>query len=630
MTQVGHWGAVAAIALLVPGCRARDGIPAPTEAPVPGPALPVAPELVQDPAETIFTHGIVLTLESPSPAQALAVRRDRIVAVGTHDEVLAWRGPSTQVIDLRGHVLMPGFIDAHTHIFNDAWMWGLDLEGAQQLALENGITTLGDLYVTPEFLEEMLAFEAQGRLRVRTSLYLVHADNCGNILGDWFKAHPATDIPGEMLRIGGVKIFADGGSCGHPALSYESSWGPSGGDLWHSPEALSVLVRDAHDSGYQVAIHALGDRALDAALQAIAASLAGGPNPLRHRIEHNAVVRPDQLGRHGELGLVATLFGAYPVCGGFAPPEAYQTWEWPWRALIDANPGAHFAWHGDDPWVGPVSPLLELYGLVTRRQVTEDGSVCQPPSWMGDDLLGRAEALELMTRGSAFALFREDEVGALRSGLFADLVLLSGNPLAGDPDAIPGIEIWMTMVGGRAEYCAPGHEAFCPGPAPSSSTTASLSARASATVLGSPPESAIDGDPETIWSAGIHPPQWLEIDLGMLTAVRGLRLTVSQYPEGETLHRLWGAGDGGELQPLHEFHGWTADGDLLEVLPADAWTGLRRIRIETILGPSWVAWREIEILTAPWGLPAANGHTGGHGPSHPIDAGELMLLATQL
>ncbi len=68
----------------------------------------------------------------------------------------------------------------------------------------------------------------------------------------------------------------------------------------------------------------------------------------------------------------------------------------------------------------------------------------------------------MMTINAAYALFRDEEVGSLVPGKFADLILLSGNPLAVDPEAIPQMEVWLTMVGGRVEFCAPDHESFCP------------------------------------------------------------------------------------------------------------------------------------------------------------------------
>jgi len=420
-------------------------------------------------ADVIFHNGTILTMEADQPqTQAIAIQGEKILAVGSNEEILALQGPTTQVVDLQGRTLMPGFVDAHTHIFNDAEVHlGMSLEQAQQLALENGITTLGDMFVPPDFLEQMQTFAREGRLRVRTSLYLIYNTNCGDIQGDWWKQHPPTREPGEMLRIGGVKIFADGGTCGRPALSFELPGIEGLGDLWLTQEQLNTAVAEAQAAGYQVVIHAIGDRAIEQAQNAIAFALGGQPNTLRHRIDHNSVIRPDLMSRYSEIGIVTVIFAAYPVCNPYSPPlpPAYRDWEWPWRALIDANPGLHIAWHGDDPWVGPISPILELYSFVTRKEVAEDGvTICEPPEWLADDTITVEEALPMMTIESAYALFRDQEVGSLKPGKFADLIILSDNPLTVHPDAIKDVQVLMTMVGGRVEYCAPGQGTLCPQP----------------------------------------------------------------------------------------------------------------------------------------------------------------------
>ena len=413
----------------------------------------------------LFHNGMVLTMDSErSLATALAVRGEKISAVGSDDEILAMTEPDAIVIDLQGATLMPGFVDPHSHIFNDAEQYmSMSLSEAQQLALENGITTLGDLYVTESFLREMRRFDQVGGLQIRTSIYLVATDNCGRPQGDWWQDYPATDSPGEMLRIGGVKIFADGGTCKDVALSFEREPGGGFGDLFFEQVELDKLVNEVHAADRQAAIHALGDRAVEVAQNAIAAALQGEPNVNRHRIEHNTLVRPELLPRYGEIGIVPIIYALYPSCEPWWDvPEEYRSWEWPWRALLDANPGLPIAWHGDDPYSNRVRPLDELYSLITRDDVNNEGKVCPAAEWQEAHLITPEEALPMMTINAAYALFREDEVGSLEPGKYADLIILSANPITDDPHKILEMQVWMTMVGGRTAYCMAGQEELCP------------------------------------------------------------------------------------------------------------------------------------------------------------------------
>jgi len=403
-------------------------------------------------------------------ARALAIQGESILAVGSDEEILALQGTETHLIDLQGRALMPGFVDAHTHILASPDHYGTSSEGVQDLALMYGITTMADMSGTPDLLERIQTLEREGKLRVRTSVYMIYNTSCGDVVGDWYRDYAPTPEPGEMLRIGGVKIFTDGGSCNAPAVSFEYPSGVGYGDLYFAQEELNQVVADIQARGYQAAIHALGDRAVEQAQVAIAAALDGRPNTLRHRIEHNAVLPPDLMGRYSEIGIVPVIFGRFPTCFRlgvssefrYAIPVEYQTWEWPWRELLDANPGLPIAWHGDDPPMPPLDPLIDLYGFVTRRDIAEDGSICQPPDWLAANIITVQEALHLMTMGSAYALFLDEEVGSLASGKLADLIVLSEDPLTVDPDTIRDIEVLMTMVGGHVEYCAPGHETLCP------------------------------------------------------------------------------------------------------------------------------------------------------------------------
>jgi len=122
--------------------------------------------------------------------------------------------------------------------------------------------------------------------------------------------------------------------------------------------------------------------------------------------------------------------------------------------------------------------------------------------------------------------------------------------------------------------------------------------RVSSLIDGYPGESAVDGDLGTSWSSGREAPQWIEIDLGETYDIREIRLLPSQFPAGVTVHRVRGKGSGagGNFVDLHIFEGDTEDSKWLIFAPPEPWLGIQVVRIETTASPSWVAWREIEIL----------------------------------
>ena len=207
---------------------------------------------------------------------------------------------------------------------------------------------------------------------------------------------------------------------------------------------------------------------VDTALDAIEAALAGQPNSLRHRIDHNDILRPDQLSRFGEIGVIPLVRGRPNTCfindiGNVHPfGEIAEPYYRIVRSLVEANPGLPIAWHSDTS-ANARQPMHDLYDLVTRRQIrSSDGSICMPPDWRAADVVNVAQALEMMTIHGAYALFMEKHLGSLRPGKFADLIILSKNPLEVDSDEITNIEVLMGMVNGNVEHCLEGSESLCP------------------------------------------------------------------------------------------------------------------------------------------------------------------------
>ena len=451
--------------------------PVPTVTPAPTPFRPstLTPPGLQ--ADVIFFNGHIITMEPDMPsAEAVAVLGTKLLRVGTDEETLVFAGPETQMIDLGGRALLPGFVDPHTHPLD--YDSADSLEETQQYILEGGTTTIGDTSAPPDKLARVLQVLESTSLRIRTSLYLPYNSKCRGIQPeDWILEHPPIRDPTAMFRIPGIKIFGDPAGpstrCGWapmsvllpPEFAEERAAGPYG-DLLLSAEEMAQVIAKYQALGYQVVIHARGDVTAETVLDAIEAALAGQPNTFRHRIEHNDYIRPDLLPRYGEVGALPTIRGRPAACGfndsGGVHPfgEEVQPWFRVGQSLLDANPGLPVAWHSDVVSFAR-RPIHDLYDLVTRKAISRaDGSVCEPPDWLNAKVVSLKDALRMMAINGAYALFMEEKVGSLKPGKFADLIVMSDNPLAVDPDALIDPQVLMTMVGGRVEYC--GQEDLCP------------------------------------------------------------------------------------------------------------------------------------------------------------------------
>jgi hypothetical protein len=110
------------------------------------------------------------------------------------------------------------------------------------------------------------------------------------------------------------------------------------------------------------------------------------------------------------------------------------------------------------------------------------------------------------------------------------------------------------------------------------------------------PNQAVDGLQETIWNSGDYPDQWLQLDFGGPKSISYIKLYVSQYPTGDTVHQIWGGDAEEDLRLIFEFTGRTSDKQELEFIPQEAIVGIRLLRIITTKSPSWVAWREIRVF----------------------------------
>jgi predicted amidohydrolase YtcJ len=249
-----------------------------------------------------------------------------------------------------------------------------------------------------------------------------------------------------------VKIWADGGMSSRTAAIHGTYPVPpfGSGILYFEPRELTAMVRDFAARGFQVCVHAQGDRAIEITLDAYAQTLAGTEgNPRRHRIEHGGAMYPALTARAAELGIpVVSQPGFLSGLGdGFAeafPGQADQLYAFgSWRRA-----GITVAGSSDAPVITP-DPLTGIRDAIVRR--TAGGRVLGPA-----ERLTARDALALYTAGGAFAMHRETEIGSLEKGKLADFTVLDRNPLSVDPEQITGIAVLATVVDGTPTYQAGG------------------------------------------------------------------------------------------------------------------------------------------------------------------------------
>lgn len=305
---------------------------------------------------------------------------------------------------------------------------------------------------------ELAAYQAardSGRLRVRVELMIasdalhplaVHPDD-GLELG--LDLGIRTGFGDDWLRIGAVKVFADGSLVGRTAAMYDHYAGSSGdsGYLQGDADEIQAAIMAAHRSGWQVAAHAIGDRAIDLVLDAFASALSRYPRPrTRHRIEHFAAASPDQVTRAARLGIVAVPQGRFATELGdgilTALDSGRHSWLYRQRSLLDA--GMTLPGSSDRPVVTG-APLLGIHDMVNRRTATgnrfNDGEAITPE-----------QALRAYTSGSAYAVHAEHVKGTITPGRLADLVVLSEDPTVISPDRIASVQVLATFVDGRCQY----------------------------------------------------------------------------------------------------------------------------------------------------------------------------------
>ncbi len=262
-----------------------------------------------------------------------------------------------------------------------------------------------------------------------------------------------TGFGDDMLRVGSIKVISDGSLIGRTAAVCEPFQDAQDDDLglaMFTQEELDDIVWRGHRAGWQLAIHAIGDRAIGMCLDAYERALIRAPRAdHRHRIEHCGILRPDLIARMAALKVIPV--GQPPFIAEFGDgfldhltPERSRL-TYPLRSLLEA--GIPVAGSSDSP-VSSFEPLIGIQAAVTER--TASGREFAP-----EEALTVPEALGLYTRHAAYAAFDEDIKGTITAGKYGDLAVLGQDPRAVPAETIAQIPVLATVRGGQVVHRAP-------------------------------------------------------------------------------------------------------------------------------------------------------------------------------
>ncbi|MEN2784983.1 amidohydrolase [Sphingomonas qilianensis] len=315
---------------------------------------------------------------------------------------------------------------------------------AQSILLSNGITATADMGAT---IDDWLAYRRMGDLgamRVRLMIYASSVDTAVQIAG----RGPTPWLYGDKLRLGGVKLYADG------ALGSRGAWlkapyadAPKESGLgFMAEDVIRNLMSRASLEGFQVAVHAIGDKANAQALDAIEAMSDTYKGDRRWRIEHAQIVDPVDLPRFGKFGTIASMQPVHEssdrVMAEARLGPARLVGAYAWHTMLQN--GGKLAFGSDYPVESP-DPFAGWATAFTRTDAAG-----QPfGGWRPEEAVTREQAWWAFTQGAAYAGFAEDKFGRLAPGQRADFIIVDRDPLLASPSELRATKVQETWVGGE-------------------------------------------------------------------------------------------------------------------------------------------------------------------------------------
>ena len=324
-----------------------------------------------------------------------------------------------------------------------------DLRRAIDSFLSFGITSVGEANVTgPAMLKLYQKVQADTSVpRVRFNLMLAHS----YVLEPVEALGLQGGFGNKWLRAGVVKFFIDGTEGQRTAKvsqPYSDDSGNTG--MWmFSPDEFRERVIRSHQAGWQCAVHAIGDAAIELTLDAYRDAQARDPRPdLRHRIEHASLLRPDLVERLAHEQVIPVPGGRfasndYPVLIERFGAERVR-WYQPWNAMLERNIPVPVS--SDAPVQSP-DPARNFWAIVNSRSEFEREHVMQP-----EERINLEETLIAYTRNGAYASQEEHIKGTLRAGMLGDVTVFNTDLFSVDPLELDDVKADLTIVGGAVAY----------------------------------------------------------------------------------------------------------------------------------------------------------------------------------
>ncbi|WP_194774814.1 amidohydrolase [Pararhodonellum marinum] len=325
------------------------------------------------------------------------------------------------------------------------------LELAIQESLEKGITSFHDAGSEQDVIDLLMKFKSEGKLGIR--LYVMLTGRQPELIEEWYEKGPMID-PDHFVTVRSIKLNCDG------ALGPRGAWLleeylDRPGHFGHETLPMAVVTEVSEKAlqlGFQVCSHAIGDRANQEILDRYEAAFAKFPEVKDHRfrIEHAQHLHPDDIGRFGELGVIAAIQAIHlssdrPWAIDRLGEKRIVEGAYVWQKLLKT--GAVVS-NGSDAPVEPLDPIPSFYASVTRK--TLEGTPAD--GYEPGEKMTREEALHSYTLAGAYAEFEENFKGSISVGKAADFTVFDRDIMQVPEDEILESKVVMTIVEGKVRY----------------------------------------------------------------------------------------------------------------------------------------------------------------------------------